>query len=65
MEQARGPLIMIIGDRRRLPAGVRSPQGACVLLARVLRSCLEWGPFFTRWPNVTQPYMRKFRCKTQ
>lgn len=56
---------MIIGDRRRLPAGVRSPQGACVLLARVLRSCLEWGPFFTRWPNVTQPYMRKFRCKTQ
>mmetsp|Transcript_22883 Transcript_22883/g.58349 ORF Transcript_22883/g.58349 Transcript_22883/m.58349 type:complete len:314 (-) Transcript_22883:557-1498(-) len=24
--------------------------------------CLEWGPFFTRWPNVTQPYMKKFNC---
>ncbi|KAL6754964.1 hypothetical protein V8C86DRAFT_2688614 [Haematococcus lacustris] len=30
-----------------------------------LENCLEWGPFFTRWPGVTQPYMKKFKCKRQ
>ncbi|KAJ9518031.1 hypothetical protein QJQ45_004303 [Haematococcus lacustris] len=30
-----------------------------------LENCLEWGPFFTRWPGVTQPYMKKFKAGTQ
>jgi len=30
-----------------------------------LQDCLEWGPYFTKWPGVTQPYMKKFKCKTQ
>jgi len=30
-----------------------------------LENCLEWGPYFKRWPNVTQPYTRLFNCKNK
>ena len=37
----------------------------CETLWCILRSCLEWAPFYKGWLNVTQPYMKKFACKTE